>query len=612
MFPLPGYRQAVALRRPFGMLGLLSALVAGCATYPPAIPESEGHIKAEPRTTRSADIPAPVRTSSFLPPPQPTVRPQTFSVVVNEVPVKEILFALARDSGKNVDIQPGVEGFVTLNAINETFLEILDRVSKQVNVRVEIDARGTVTVMPDSPYIKTYRIDYVNLERETTSEIGVSTLIAGTGATSGSGTSGSPAGSANNMSSTKVKSSSSSKFWKTIEQNIKDILLETDKEIVISRRSSLAQDQATRTSDTNVAASGKGVAGGAGDAVAGSGNQSVQGAASSTGKAQSEQDFKEYKTLFAATVFANPDTGVLSVRANSRQHKKVEEFLNTVMHFAKRQVLIEATIVEVALNDAYQAGVDWSRIADTGSMSQNLLGAKLQSSPNFTFKFATSSDRIGNIDITVKALETFGNTKVLSSPKIMALNNQTAILKVVENLVYFTVTANTTTNQATTTTTYSSQPNTVPVGLVLSVTPQVNDNGLVSLVIRPTISRRVDWVIDPNPDLAKANPKVENRIPLIQVREMESVLQVNSGNTVILGGLMQDDSVKSREGIPLLSRLPGMLGDVFSYRDENSKKTELVIFLRPTVIEQPSLESAELNSFQRYLPQPPATPLAKP
>ena len=174
----------------------------------------------------------------------------------------------------------------------------------------------------------------------------------------------------------------------------------------------------------------------------------------------------------------------------------------------------------------------------------------------------------------------------------------------VDNLVYFSIEVQQgtlSTNGLITQPTFTTTAHTVPVGVVMSVMPQINSNGMVSLTVRPTISRQVGSVDDPNPELARAKAP-PNKVPVIQVREMESVLQVLSGQTVILGGLMQDDSTRNRDGLPGLSRLPGV-GDAFSYRDESTNKTELVIFLRPTLITNPSLESDELKSFQRFLPQ---------
>jgi general secretion pathway protein D len=153
-------------------------------------------------------------------------------------------------------------------------------------------------------------------------------------------------------------------------------------------------------------------------------------------------------------------------------------------------------------------------------------------------------------------------------------------------------------------TTFTTTAKTVPVGLVMSLTPQISENGTVTLDVRPTISRKIGDVNDPNPSLQNTtNPNltIQNKIPVIQVREMESVLQVGSGQTVILGGLMQDDSNRARDGIPGLSRAEGF-GAIFGQQERNIQKTELVIFLRPTVITNPSLDSDALKFYKRYLP----------
>ena len=146
----------------------------------------------------------------------------------------------------------------------------------------------------------------------------------------------------------------------------------------------------------------------------------------------------------------------------------------------------------------------------------------------------------------------------------------------------------------------------------MGVTPQVNEDGRVSLIVRPTITRlrpEQRFVNDPNPSLCNETRTVciANPVPQVQVREMESVLQVGSGQTVVLGGLMQDEAQRSREQIPGAD-LIGSLGEVFRFRNERVVKTELVIFLRPTVVTNPTLESDELRFFQRFLPQPEAPP----
>ena len=207
------------------------------------------------------------------------------------------------------------------------------------------------------------------------------------------------------------------------------------------------------------------------------------------------------------------------------------------------------------------------------------------------------STAIGELAASIRMLQTFGNSKVLSSPKLMVLNSQTAVLKVVDNLVYFTVKSDSSQNNNTSIVTYTSTANTIPTGIWMSVTPQINENSVVTLNVRPTIARQVGLgVLDPNPAL-----KIESRIPQIQVREMESMLQVNSGNTVMLGGLMQDEVSRTDNGVPKLMDMP-VFGALFKARSNVAKKTELVIFLRPTVIKNASLDSEELEAFKEYLP----------
>src|SRR5690606_27636012 len=169
------------------------------------------------------------------------------------------------------------------------------------------------------------------------------------------------------------------------------------------------------------------------------------------------------------------------------------------------------------------------------------------------------------------------------------------------NLVYFTVESQI--SQATVAgggnlQAITTTANTVPVGVVMSVTPQINDTGQVNINVRPTISSLIRYVQDPNPQIPV---DINQGIPEIQVREMESMLQINSGSTAVLGGLMQDQIQRNTDKVPGLSDIPG-IGRIFTARNDFSVKTELVIFLRPTVIKNASLESDELNAYKQFLP----------
>jgi MSHA biogenesis protein MshL len=596
----------------FGLVALTGLLLTSCA-HQSKVKPSQGHIDGEATTQNNsqntavvAPIPKLVRSAPQLPPPKATSKAQTYSVVVNEVPVKEILFALARESKLNIDIHPSIQGRATLNAVDQTLPAILERLAKQVDLTYKMDG-NVLYIAPDSPVLRNYKIDYVNMNRDTKSFIGAdgqissSSQIGDSTSTSGNG--------ANNSSRTSVDSTSKNHLWESLIQNLKDLLAETDKEVIVSRIGTAGQSdkQSNQTANAN-------------------GTTITINTQSEAAKAEAEdrdRQKSEYKTLLAANVIANAETGVISVRATNKQHEKVQEFIDRVMGSAKKQVLIEATIVEVRLNDSYQAGIDWSRLNNPNSSSGFVFGQKL-GSKGFNFNPSTGAvtqgdtnalgaastaglfagylnpvSAIGNIAASVTLLKQFGDTKVLSSPKLMVLNNQTAVLKVVDNLVYFTVQAQQ--SQAAVgggvLSTITTTPNTVPVGMVMSVTPQINDTGNVNINVRPTISRVLSFVRDPNPQLLA----IPSQIPQIQVREMESILQVSSGSTAVLGGLMQDEIVRNSDKVPGLSDVPGV-GKVFTGKNNASQKTELVIFLRPTVIPNASLESDELQSYKQYLP----------
>ena len=587
-----------------GLLALALVLsAAGCANIKPYVPPSEGHLsasaaKAEPDQA----IPPPARASEFVPPPKPAVKQQTYSVVVNEVPVKDLLLALARDTKQNIDIHPGLTGLVSLNAINETLPAILERLTKQVNMRYRLEG-NTLVVAPDAPFVKTYRVNYVNMTRDTTSTIGVSGELS---ASSGAG-----AAAQASASKTVVTSVSNNNFWVDLRDNIRSILNSTrlqslTAEAKAERLALVKQEQEMRAKQIEAASR------------AGAGAPNLASAAFAAPAGAPPQ-----ATLLADDVIVNAVSGTITVNATERQHQLVQQHIDSIVSAMQRQVLIEATIVEVSLSDAYQGGIDWSRLAISGGLdiTQSLLGgfsaaataAGATAGNSLTIGYTNPTTRFGNIAGTVRLLQEFGNTRVLSSPKLMALNNQTALLKVVDNLVYFEIQAQTTTSTTgPALTTFNTTAKTVAVGVVMGVTPQINEDGRVSLIVRPTVTRlrpEQQFVNDPNPSLcndARTNC-IANPVPQVQVREMESVLQVGSGQTVVLGGLMQDDVRRSREQLPGADSV-GAFGEAFRFRNERAAKTELVIFLRPTVVANPSLESDELKFFQRFLPRPDTPP----
>jgi len=570
---------------------LTMTLLAGCYQRS-VLPQSEGHIITPAAKPALDDVPPPARVSSFVPAPKPAIKPPTYSVVVNEVPVKELLLALARDTKQNIDIHPGLTGLVSLNAINETLPAILERIARQINLRYRVES-NTIVITPDSPYMKTYRVNYVNMSRDSTSTIGVSGQVAGSSGGAPGGTSGGTG--AASASSTAITTKVNNDFWDALRNNIVSILLSTGSQNMTAQQRAERQQQMREIREERlqqVEATAR-----AGTSAPALFSTAFSGAPANT-------------LLVGASandVIVNQVSGTVTVLATEQQHQQIQRHLDSILSSVQRQVLIEATIVEVTLSDQYQAGIDWQRLAVSGGITfqQLFRGAGDFTTGSLTIGYTNPTSSVGNVSAAVQLLNAFGNARVLSSPKLMALNNQTALLKVVDNIVYFLITATTltpTTGPATTT--FNTTPQTVAVGVVMSVTPQINENGQVTLTVRPTISRVLRFKNDPNPSLPAG---VASPVPEIQTREMESVLQLVSGQTAVLGGLMQDNATRNRNAVPGIGDLP-QVGELFGFRNDLVSKSELVIFLRPTVISNPALDSDELKFYQRFLPRQTETP----
>ena len=549
-------------------VALLAGLLSACAQAP--VKPAESHIGAgEPRPEGS--IPPPVQLAPVLPRPKPSVRPETYSVVVSNVRVQELLFALARDARLNVDISPDITGTVTLNAIDQTLPQLLSRIARQVDLRWEIDGQ-TLVVMRDTPFLRAYKIDYLSAARNVTMKSTASTLFGG--ATGAAGAAGPAATGATATIDVKAENN----LWDSIVVNVKEILRETDKILPAAATSAVPMQPP--------------VAPAAGQAAA-------------AGPAAPQQPSTTYQE--AASVIANRESGVLYVRATSKQQEKVQEFLDQVMAGAKRQVLVEATVAEVQLRNEYQRGIEWQRVPSgtTGfTFSQPALAPPTGFNPNpFLIGYVSTAN---NFSVTLKLLEQFGDVRVLSSPKLSVMNNQTAILRVTRDIIYFTITPSTQpitfagsgAGGVTVNASFTTTPNIAAEGFMMAVLPQINETDGVVLNVRPTIRRQVGSARDPNPALQGA--ATQNDIPLFETREFDSILRLQSGETAVLAGLMQDQVENTDAGIPGIRSIP-LIGEALSSRSDLTRKTELVIFLRASVIRDPSADG-DFRRFRDQLP----------
>ena len=551
------------------------AVLAGCGQQPlkPAATHLREQAAAWPGT-----IPPPVQVTPLLPQPKPSARPETYSVVVNNVRVQELLFALARDARLNVDIHPDITGTVTLNAIDQTLPQLLTRIARQVDMRYEIDGA--------EPGGDARHAVPARLPRRLR-EHGARRAQRRHRVDPGHRRPGQPGdAAAQNNSTATINSVSANKFWDTLVANVKEILQETDK--VLPAGAAHRRRRPPRAGAARRRARAARRQPGAPPPVPGA-------------------TFRE-----AASVIANPETGILNIRATSRQHEKVQEFLDQVMANARRQVLIEATVAEVQLNNQYQRGIDWQRLRSgataTGvpSFDQGASGMEFgQSSAGTPAGINTNAfvvrrrDHQPQLQLRAQAARVVRRrARALEPEDQRAQQPDRGAEGGRQPGVLHHPGADHARTQTSALTTFTTTLNSVPVGFIMSVVPQISETDTVVLNLRPTISRKIGDVADPNPSLAAAG--VASLIPVIQTREMESVLRVQSGQIAVLGGLMQDAVTNIEDTIPGVRDLPG-IGQIFSQRRDGNQKTELVIFLRPVVIRDASLDG-DFAGFRQLLP----------
>jgi MSHA biogenesis protein MshL len=289
------------------------------------------------------------------------------------------------------------------------------------------------------------------------------------------------------------------------------------------------------------------------------------------------------KTLVTAEggrkTVVNSQAGLVIVRAYPAELSKVAEFLKVLQTTMEREVILEAKIIEVKLNDGFQSGVDWTALGLSQSINTGVdISDDLKT---FTNVFTLDASHGGNFKLVVKLLETQGNVQVLSSPRISTLNNQKAVIKVGSDELFITNVSSTSAVSSGTATEVSQDIDLTPFfsGIALDVIPQIDENDEVTLHIHPSITS----VTDQNKDFT-INGKAQS-LPLVtsSIRETDSVVHAKDGEVIVLGGLMENKTIEHIGSTPVLGDLP-FVGPVFRRTSQESVKTELVILLRPIVV----------------------------
>ncbi len=279
----------------------------------------------------------------------------------------------------------------------------------------------------------------------------------------------------------------------------------------------------------------------------------------------------------ASSISSNKSAGILSVFATGKEHESIEGYLADVEQAASAQVLIEAKVVEVSLSEEYKTGIDWSTVGSKNSFS---------ASNGFTagggITYIASELFNSDLAASVSALETFGTTRTISSPRIHAINNQKASLNFGDKLVYFKIDSNQSTTSATTgepltssnITTTKQEEN---VGVQLDITPSINvRTGQIVMSVKPQLSVHSSDVQDPGVEAA-------NLVPVINTRTISTIAKIKSGNVLVIGGLMKDTTTNSDSGVPFLNRIP-VLGWFFKSVSKSTTLVETVILIKATII----------------------------
>ncbi len=476
-----------------------------------------------------------------------------FDITVNSAPARTFFMSLVNDTPYNMITHPSVKGNITLSLKNVTITEVMEAVRNVYGYEYRTIATG-FEVLSTKLRSKVFKLNYLNVKRS-------------------------------GMSRVRVSSG----------------------QVTAARRSS---DENDETSDSQTTAS-------------------VSGSQVDT---QSESDFwQELRRSLSAIVgsddgrqvIINSHSGILVVRAMPAELRAVGEYLEATQSVIQRQVILEAKILEVELSDGFQSGINWSAIGSDSSNGNSIVAGQFGGSTVFqtdVSNLAGQTDalninnitgirsdvasafggmfalnlNIGEFSTFVELLETQGDVSVLSSPRISTVNNQKAVIKVGTDEFFVTdVDTKTNNNAAATAATQSVDIELTPFfsGVALDVIPQISGDGQVTLHIHPSVSEVVEKVKQIN--ITTTN---QLTIPLAQstIRESDSIVRARSGQVVVIGGLMQNNTRDVSTSVPLLGDLP-FIGSLFRHKKQVTRKSELVILLRPIVVDNDQVWSDELK-----------------
>lgn len=511
---------------------------------------SRSHIKLLKSAPESAHPPPKAfskkkkASPSYVP---PLMNKRVSIVLSDEIPLKDALVELARQAEIDLQLEAKISERIVFSANKRPFIEVIKDICDLTGLRYRVSG-NSIRVEVDAPYPANYSVQFLNLSRTAENRISIGTDVFSSLKDSKS--------SADNGSNSAVVGKGNNDFWTELDGNLKTILM-------------------TESSDKEGAKPS---------------NYSL-----------------------------HRQGGLVSVYGTARQHRLVVDYLKSLREVVSTQVLIEAKVIEVSLKDQYKSGINWHKLVG-GPFRLDMGLGDLAQRGRFLDPTSAQTDMLSiglqrkTFSGLLKEIEEFGASRTLSSPRLTVMNNQTAILKVAQNQVYFRLNYDKQLNLAVNreNISVSSDIQTVPIGLVMSVQPSIDhDTGDIILSLRPTISRLTHSVSDPAVDIAFANAKSQSTvqpkpslIPVVEVREIDSILRLQSGEIAILGGLMEARTTSGTAKLPSVGDLP-VVGPLFGASADGDEVVELVILLRASIIDDaPPPDAADQRLYDDYVEDP--------
>lgn len=468
-----------------------------------------------------------------------------FDISVANASADVFFMSLVSDTDVNMIVHPSVTGLISLDLKKVTIRDVMDLAREVYGYEYKKNGNGYI-VLPARIQSKIYHVNYLNINRDGESSMTVNSgQIASSDSSKDSGNSDTNDNSdrTTTTQSSKIKTTSKANFWAELHKTIVSIVGRSEgRSVVVDRHA-----------------------------------------------------------------------GLVIVRAMPGELRDVEEYLNSAQKNLQRQVILEAKIIEVKLNDSFQSGVDWAALSESSGDNVFIGQAAIEngsaslydadgnvnaasaltgfSNSSFANLFAIGGST-DDFSALVRLLSTQGEVQVLSSPRVSTLNNQKAVIKVGSDEFFVTEVSSTTSSGAVSTVT-TPDITLTPFfsGIALDVTPQVSQHDEVILHIHPSVSE----VNDQTKNITLGGQIQQLPLALSTVRESDSVVRARSGQIVVIGGLMQNQTANEDGGVPGLSSVP-VLGNLFKQQRKQNTRSELVILLKPIVVKN-------ANTWSNYIQQ---------